>query len=78
MWKSVSFNCNRDKRFFESRHLLECVMLTFLHRASAIMVIRLPGTPTKINKIQDMEANIKSPVDIPGNRTAGSEGSEII
>lgn len=53
-------------------------MLTFLHRASAIMVIRLPGTPTKINKIQDMEANIKSPVDIPGNRTAGSEGSEII
>lgn len=33
---------------------------TFLHRANAIIVIRLPGTPTRIKTMQVAEANVNS------------------
>lgn len=35
--------------------------LTFLHRAKAIMVIRLPGTPTNMNTMHVADAKVSKP-----------------
>lgn len=44
--------------------------LTFLHRANAIMVIRLPGTPTNMNTMHVAEANVNKPLGYPENSSS--------
>lgn len=44
-------------------------LITFLHRANAIMVIKLPGTPRTIKMIQAVEANPNSPDEYPWNNS---------
>lgn len=41
------------------------MLRTFLHLASAIMVIKFPGTPTRMNTMQVAEANVNSPLGYP-------------
>lgn len=44
-------------------------LITFLHRANAIIVIKLPGTPSNIKMIQAVEANPNNPDEYPWNNS---------
>lgn len=46
------------------------VVLTFLHRANATIVIKLPGTPTNINTMHVADAKCNNPVGYPWNSSS--------
>lgn len=49
--------------------------LTFLHRASAMMVIKFPGKPTNINTMHVADANVNKLDEYPSNSGISSSGT---
>lgn len=49
--------------------------LTFLHRASAMMVIKFPGKPTNINTMHVADANVNRLDEYPSNSGISSSGT---
>lgn len=48
---------------------------TFLHRASAMMVIKFPGKPTNINTMHVADANVNRLDEYPSNSGISSSGT---
>lgn len=49
-------------------------LLTFLHRANAIIVIKFPGTPTNIKTMHTAVAKCNNPDGYPWNSSSSDDG----